>query len=158
MNPGSGHVRPAGNVPAKPAFKRRAPMPVCASSNLVEQGSYKFPVLYRGVVREAILVRHRGVAYGYLNRCVHMDRALDCEQPHVFDESGTYIRCSMHGIVYEPATGLCRSDICAGKSLTALKIDERDGLIHLVDKRASTVQEDDSAAHGQPRVSANVAP
>jgi nitrite reductase/ring-hydroxylating ferredoxin subunit len=43
----------------------------------------------------------------------------------------------MHGITYEPATGLCQSEICAGKSLTAVKIDERDGQIYLADKRAS---------------------
>lgn len=39
-----------------------------------------------------------------------------------------------HGLIYEPDTGMCRSDICAGESLTALKIDERDGTIFLIEK------------------------
>ncbi len=115
---------------------RQAARPICASDSLPEHGSSGFRLLYRGEPREAIVVRHRGRAYGYLNQCVHMPKALDCEHCHVFDETGEFIRCSMHGFTYEPATGLCQSEICAGKSLAVLKIDERDGLIHLVDKRA----------------------
>ena len=114
------------------AFK---PKLICPSDALAELGSFKFRVDYRRETREGILVRHRGVAYGYLNRCVHMPKALDCERPEIFDDSGQSIRCSMHGITYEPDTGLCKSEICAGKSLTALKILEREGCIFLADKR-----------------------
>ena len=116
---------------------RRNPQVICPSDSLPERASYGFRLRYRGEAREAILVRHGGVVYGYLNQCVHMPKALDCEHCHIFDESGRFIRCSMHGITYEPATGLCQSEICAGKSLTAVKIDERDGQIYLADKRAS---------------------
>ena len=114
---------------------RREPAVICPSGSLSERGSYGFRMLYRGEPREAILVRFRGNAYGYLNQCVHMPKALDCEHCHVFDETGEYIRCSMHGIIYDPVTGRCQSEICSGKSLTLLKIAERDGLIYLQDKR-----------------------
>jgi len=100
-------------------------------------GSHGFQVLYRGVKREAILVRFRGVAYGYLNQCVHMPRQLDGEEPRVFDEAGGAIRCSMHGITYRPETGECLSEIGAGKSLTPLRVDEREAVLYLTDKRAS---------------------
>jgi len=118
------------------ASPRRPSRPICSSARLAEQASYGFHVHYRGSLREAILIRHRGVAYCYLNQCVHMPKALDCEHCHVFDETGEFLRCSMHGIVYEPDTGLCRSEICAGQSLTVLKIEERDGQIRLIEKRA----------------------
>lgn len=114
---------------------RRAPEAVCASSELADNSYFGFAIDYRGEPRKAILIRYQGVAYGYLNQCVHMPRALDCEQCNVFDDTGRYIRCTMHGLIYEPTTGQCRSDICAGQSLTPLKIDERDGTIYLTDKR-----------------------
>lgn len=114
----------------------KAPSPVCASAVLAELGSHRFRVLYRGEPREAILVRFQGIAYGYLNQCVHMPRELDCEHCHVFDRAGTSIRCSMHGITYRPETGECLSEICAGKSLTPIRVEERGGVVYLADKRA----------------------
>lgn len=118
------------------ANSARAPGPVCPSAALAELGSRRFSILYRGEPREAILVRFQGTAYGYLNQCVHMPRELDCEHCHVFDQAGSSIRCSMHGITYRPETGECLSEICAGESLTQLRVEERDGVVYLVDKRA----------------------
>jgi nitrite reductase/ring-hydroxylating ferredoxin subunit len=93
-------------------------------------------VQYRGKHRDAILIRHTGEVYGYLNQCAHMPRRLDCEDPRVFDDSGRFLRCSMHGIIYDPASGACQSEICAGASLTPLGIVETAGAIYLQDKRA----------------------
>ncbi len=117
----------------------KAQSAVCASDALPELGSHRFHVLYRGESRQALLVRFQGTAYGYLNRCVHMPRELDCEHYRVFDEAGSSIRCSMHGITYRPETGECLSEICAGKSLTPLRIREQGDVIYLVDKRARLV-------------------
>lgn len=110
---------------------------ICHSDALTELSSLCFAVRYRGDAREAILVRHHGVAYCYINQCVHMPRRLNCEDPRVFDATGRYLRCSMHGIVYEPDSGVCRSDICLDEELTALKVVERDGSVFLIDKRAT---------------------
>lgn len=118
------------------AYSAKTPSPVCPSIALAELGSRRLSILYRGEPREAILVRFQGAIYGYLNQCVHMPRELDCEQRHVFDQTGSSIRCSMHGITYKPETGECLSAICAGKLLTQLRVEERDGVIYLVDKRA----------------------
>ncbi len=109
---------------------------ICRSVALAELCSYGFAVQYRGERREAILIRHSGTAHCFLNQCRHMPRRLDCEHPYVFDETGKYLRCSMHGIIYDPVDGLCQSEICAGKSLTRLKIVEINGSIYLQDKRA----------------------
>jgi nitrite reductase/ring-hydroxylating ferredoxin subunit len=104
---------------------------------LTELGSHRFRIRYRGDPREAILVRFRGVAYGYLNQCVHMPKELDCEQCHIFDAAGASIRCSMHGITYDPRTGACLSEICAGRSLTPLRVQEREGTLYLTEKRTT---------------------
>ena len=112
---------------------------ICASDELPDLGSHVFEVDYRGERRPAIVVRHAGVVYGYLNRCVHMPKRLDCEHPEVFDASGKLLRCSMHGLVYDPASGRCGSEICADRSLVALAVAERDGAVFLCDKRARLV-------------------
>jgi nitrite reductase/ring-hydroxylating ferredoxin subunit len=113
----------------------RVASPICRSAVVTELGSHGFGIFYRGVQRDAILVRYRGVAYGYLNQCVHMPRRLDGEEPYVFDGAGSAIRCTMHGITYRPETGECLSEICSGQSLTPLRIEEHDGVVYLTDKR-----------------------
>jgi len=118
------------------SVKAKHPTPICAASDVADLGKYVFTVDYRGQRREAILVRFQGVVYGYLNQCVHMPRALDCEASQIFDESGRYIQCSMHSICYDPVTGVSMSQLCEGKKLTALKVSEIDGVVYLLEKRA----------------------
>jgi nitrite reductase/ring-hydroxylating ferredoxin subunit len=109
---------------------------ICPSNLLAECSSYRFQISYRGKTRNAILIRYNGVVYAYLNQCVHMPKRLDCEQSHIFDESGKFVRCSMHGITYDPGSGLCQSEICARRTLTALKVVEQEASIYLRDKHA----------------------
>ena len=118
------------------SLKQHAPDPICPGLQVPELGKYAFNIQYRGVRRGAILVRFKGVVYGYLNQCVHMPRPLDCEQAQIFDESGRYLQCSMHSICYDPVSGESLSEICAGKKLTALKVREEGGWVYLVDKRS----------------------
>lgn len=113
---------------------------ICQASALANLQSLCFQVRYRGELREAILIRHRGRVSCFLNQCVHMPRRLDCEDPYVFDDSGRFLRCSMHGIVYEPGSGLCRSDICLDEQLTVLKVVERDGWVLLADRHSTVIR------------------
>jgi nitrite reductase/ring-hydroxylating ferredoxin subunit len=117
-------------------IKQHVPAPVCPGLQVPELGKFSFAIQYRGERRSAILVRFKGVVYGYLNQCVHMPRALDCEHSDIFDESGRYLQCSMHSICYDPVSGESLSEICAGKKLTALKVREEGEWVYLVDKRA----------------------
>jgi nitrite reductase/ring-hydroxylating ferredoxin subunit len=115
-------------------MRQARPQEICTADALDERGSHCFRVQYRGKPRDAIVVRHAGEVYGYLNQCVHMPRRLDCEDPHVFDPSGRFVRCSMHGIIYDPASGMCQSEICAGESLTSIAVVETGGVIYLQDR------------------------
>ena len=118
------------------ATRQHVPEPICPSLQVLELGKFPFSIQYRGGRRDAILVRFKGVVYGYLNQCVHMPRALDCEHDDIFDETGQYLQCSMHTICYDPVSGESLSEICAGKKLTALKVREEGEWVYLVDKRA----------------------
>jgi nitrite reductase/ring-hydroxylating ferredoxin subunit len=117
---------------------------ICPSSCIAELGKYKFKIRYRGESREAILIRFKGVAYAYLNQCVHMPRALDCEHDNIFDDSERFLQCSMHSICYDPVTGSSLSEICYGKKLTAIKVSEEGDWVYLNEKRTELSADFDS--------------
>jgi nitrite reductase/ring-hydroxylating ferredoxin subunit len=113
--------------------------PVCASAALAEGRHLKLELRFESRREECLLVRFHGQCYAYLNRCVHMPRPLDCEQDLVFDKSGKYLRCSMHGIVYAPQTGASVSALCEGQKLRAVGAYEQDGEVGIADDRVSAV-------------------
>jgi nitrite reductase/ring-hydroxylating ferredoxin subunit len=119
-----------------------APAAICTSSDLPELGKVAVSLNYRGIREEALVIRYQGAVYAYINRCVHMPKALDCEHCHIFDETGRYLQCSMHTIHYDPTTGEALSEICLGKKLTAVRVEEREGTVYLTDKRARLAGEE----------------
>jgi nitrite reductase/ring-hydroxylating ferredoxin subunit len=112
------------------------PEPICRSEQLAELSSLRFAVLYRGKPSPAIVLRFGGLAYGYLNACAHMGSELDQEDAEIFDDDGLYLRCTRHGVLYNPETGAALGSLCAGKALTPLRIEEQDGYILLADRHA----------------------
>ncbi len=115
--------------------------PVCPSEALLDGQHIKVKIKYEGRDEECLLVRFKDTAYAYINRCVHMPRPLDCEQNMVFDESGKYLRCSMHGIVYIPETGTSVSAMCEGEKLRAVAVYEDNGEVGLADFRISAIRD-----------------
>ena len=111
--------------------------PLCTSSELLEGHHLKRDILFEGNPQTILVIRFKGLPYAYLNRCVHMPRALDCLSDVIFDETGQRLRCSMHGIVFEPATGTSLSVICEGDRLTAIEIAESAGRIVATDYRVA---------------------
>lgn len=113
---------------------------ICPSEALGEGRHLKFGMRFEGREEECLLVRFGGKVYAYINRCVHMPRPLDCEQDQVFDHSGCYLRCSMHGIVYTPETGTSVSALCEGERLRAVSAYEENGEVGLADFRVSATR------------------
>lgn len=110
---------------------------VCRSNELGEKGYVIIDVIDCGKPHSAIVLRYQGKLYAYLNQCVHMPRRLNCERDTVFDADRKLLRCSMHGIVYQPDTGESRSTLCQGEKLTALRLREEDGRIVLFQRHLS---------------------
>jgi len=108
---------------------------VCASETLAEQAFLIVELCYEERPESAIVLRYRGQAYAYLNRCVHMAKRLDVEDGKLFDAEWNLLRCSMHGLVFDPQSGECLSQLCGGERLCALKLVESDGRIVLRDRR-----------------------
>ena len=118
-------------------MSKRARIYVCTDKEL-ENGQYRrVDVLYAGEPSSVLVFRLNDTYHAFRNLCVHMPRTLDCEAETVFDECGQHLRCSMHGITYDPASGEALSPICEGRKLTPVKfIVEPDG-IWLYDKRVA---------------------
>ncbi len=114
---------------------------VCASECLSEKRHIIIDLLYKGELHSAIVFRFNGKVFAYLNRCVHMPRTLNCERDAIFDEQRALLRCSMHGIVYEPETGTSLSTLCQGERLQALRLSEADDHIYINDKHVSRAQD-----------------
>jgi nitrite reductase/ring-hydroxylating ferredoxin subunit len=117
--------------------KRKAAVFVCASSALAEHRHRVVELLYRGDSQTAIVLRYQNRVYAYINQCVHMPKRLDCERNAVFDPDSGLLRCSMHGIQYDPRTGIAVSSLCEGASLQALRIVDDGRTIVITDKRVA---------------------
>lgn len=93
---------------------------ICSSTQLPEGSYRKIQVAHDGQHTPVVIFRYQGRCLAFKNQCVHMPRALDCEEDMIFDATGRFLRCSMHGIVYDPVSGESRSEICHGQRLTAI--------------------------------------
>ncbi len=119
---------------------------VCPSAELADGEHRKLTLTFEGREEECLLLRFEGRVYAYLNRCVHMPRRLDGEEPRIFDHSGRYLRCSMHGIVYTPQTGASVSTMCEGERLRAVDSYEEGGEVGIADFRVSAVDTSEVAS------------
>lgn len=109
---------------------------ICASGDLPESGrGVRFAVTRFGRIEPAFVVRFRGTAYAYLNRCAHVPSELDWVDGEFFDDSKLYLICATHGALYAPDTGRCRGGRCRGlgRGLVPLAIEERGGAVYLIE-------------------------
>lgn len=103
---------------------------VCASDDVVEGGKgVRFPVRAFGDAATAFVVRYKGQAHAYLNRCAHVPIELDWVQGEFFESSGLYLMCQTHGAIYLPATGACAGGPCRGGLLHPVVVHEVEGRI-----------------------------
>ena len=108
---------------------------ICYKNQLTDGHYIRVEVIYANKPSSIIIFQYKGNYLAYLNLCVHMPRTLDCEKDIIFDDTGENLRCSMHGITYDPITGKSQSEICKGEKLTPIKIIEDNENIWIVDKR-----------------------
>lgn len=102
-----------------------APVALCASSELEEGGrAFVFDIEEYGRPARAFVLRHDGVAVGYLNRCLHVPAEMDWQEGQFLDGDKRFIVCSIHGATYEPADGRCVGGPCGRGRLKALRIVE----------------------------------
>lgn len=105
---------------------------ICASEDLVDGGLAKrFVTRIYGDEAPAFVIRYQGRVHAYINECVHIPLELDQNPGHVFDMTGQFLVCSVHGAYYSPNDGRCLGGPCRGPGLVPLSVEERDGQIWL---------------------------
>lgn len=104
---------------------------ICASSDLADSGkAVRFDVtVASGRTISALVFRYQGQVFAYHNSCRHIPVELDLADGEVFDLTGHYLVCSMHGALYQPASGLCVGGPCRGQRLTPVAVSERNGQV-----------------------------
>jgi nitrite reductase/ring-hydroxylating ferredoxin subunit len=107
---------------------------ICAAAALEEKGAgIRFSVERHGREEPAFAVRYGGVVRAYLNRCAHVPVQLDWAEGEFFDFTKLYLICSTHGAMYLPDSGYCVGGPCKGARLQALRVEECDGEVYLID-------------------------
>ncbi|MET0067080.1 MAG: Rieske 2Fe-2S domain-containing protein [Candidatus Thiodiazotropha sp.] len=114
---------------------------VCPKDQVKEGDYIRVEALFGKEPSSFVVFRFEGTCLCYRNLCVHMPRRLDCEKDMIFDDTGRKLRCSMHGIIYDPVTGESLSTICEGEKLTRIKVQESEEGIWIIDKRVKSLPE-----------------
>lgn len=105
---------------------------ICPSDALADGGKgVRFEVMANGERIPAFVIRYRGTAHAFLNRCAHLAVQLDWLGGDFFSADGQSLVCATHGARYHPASGACVGGRCQGKPLTALRVEERAGCVEL---------------------------
>lgn len=105
---------------------------ICRAEDLAEGGEgVRFEVEKSGQKSPAFVIRWRGQARAYLNRCGHIPVELDYQPGQFFDYTGHYLVCSTHGALYDPHSGACQVGRCNGVGLEPVPVVERGGGIYL---------------------------
>ena len=110
---------------------------ICSRKELDDIDYLVRNIEYKNKPTSALIFVFAGEVFAYVNHCMHMQRALDCQEDTIFDKSGKLLRCSMHGFVFEPSTGECLSPVCAGQKLQSLKIAESDDGVYFTGKHVT---------------------
>ncbi|MBS0444605.1 MAG: Rieske (2Fe-2S) protein [Proteobacteria bacterium] len=109
----------------------RRPLRLCASDELAERGkAVVFDVLHFREAARAFALRYDGRVVAYINRCQHVPAEMDWLPGEFLDSGKEYIMCSIHGAVYEPRSGRCAGGPCGRGRLTAIDVEERDGIVY----------------------------
>ena len=104
---------------------------LCQQESIVEGAARGFDP--HGDGRDTLIVaRWQGVLSAWLNRCPHMDVAMQYRKDRFMSGDGQHIVCFAHGALFRPDDGLCVLGPCMGQKLhqQPLVIDE-DGAVWL---------------------------
>ena len=104
---------------------------ICAADEIGEMEARGYVGRIDGMQRNIFAVRQNGILHLYLNKCPHAGALLDHIQGQFFTPDGRFLRCGMHGAIFEIADGACIDGPCQGARLTRLVHEERDGAVYI---------------------------
>ena len=113
------------------ATQARDPQALCASGELAEKGrAIGFDLILWRQPARGFALRFDGRVRAYVNRCAHVPTEMDWQPGEFLDAEKRYIVCSIHGAMYEPASGRCIGGPCTGARLMPVEVSESDGQVY----------------------------
>jgi nitrite reductase/ring-hydroxylating ferredoxin subunit len=106
---------------------------VCRLTEVMAHGARGFTIGGGDFPLRGFLVRVGDAVRGYVNHCPHAGHPLDLLPERFLTPDGTLILCSSHGALFEKASGYCIAGPCAGRSLTPVALEVRNGVVMLAD-------------------------
>lgn len=102
---------------------------LCRLDEIEDPGSRGF----EDVADEAPLfvVRRGDEVFAYRNVCPHYGAPLDWKPDAFLTRDRRLILCSMHGALFDIASGACVEGPCPGQALTAVPVAVRGGKVYL---------------------------
>ncbi len=104
---------------------------LCISTDLNEGQFREVRTTISSQTRFLVLTRFKGQPRAWLNVCPHQGRSLNWAPDQFLTDSDGHLVCAAHGAVFECAQGRCISGPCLNASLTAVAVEEREGIIRL---------------------------
>lgn len=83
--------------------------------------------------KDAFLIYFKKNCYAYENSCPHTKVNLNWQEEQFFSFDGLFLECSLHGALFEPATGACIRGPCVGKNLKKIKLTIESGVVYAED-------------------------
>ena len=106
-------------------------MKLCLLDDIEDGESGGFFAERNGRMEGFIVVRKGDGVFVYTNSCPHIGAPLDFAPGRFLDPAKEMILCSTHGALFRIEDGHCVSGPCAGKGLTPVPVDLRDGAVYL---------------------------
>ena len=106
---------------------------VCRLTELERQGARAFTIGAGDWPLRGFVVRAGDAVRGYVNRCPHAGHPLNLLPERFLTADGALILCSSHGALFEKGSGYCLAGPCAGRSLTPIALEVRDGFVLVAD-------------------------
>ena len=104
---------------------------VCRLADLAEGAARGFTVGGGDWPLRGLVLRAGAVVRAYVNTCPHAGHPLNLRPDRFLTADGSLIVCASHGALFEKSTGLCVAGPCAGRALTPLPLEVRDGWVLL---------------------------
>jgi nitrite reductase/ring-hydroxylating ferredoxin subunit len=106
---------------------------VCRLTELERNGARAFTLGAGDWPLRGFVVHARDGVRGYVNRCPHAGHPLNLLPDRFLTSDGALILCTSHGALFEKTTGYCVAGPCAGRSLTPVALEIRDGFVLVAD-------------------------
>eukprot|EP00048_Salpingoeca_helianthica_P009687 m.138898 g.138898 ORF g.138898 m.138898 type:complete len:464 (+) comp14929_c0_seq1:1022-2413(+) len=106
---------------------------LCSLMDLPDNSARGFG--YPGALHSPMfLVRKENTVTAFLNRCPHLNTALDVNGSFL-DKSGQHVMCATHGALFQTSDGLCLSGPCKDDSLVRIPVHVRGGHVIMGDPK-----------------------